>query len=758
MHRRSILAALLVLLCLSTLVRADGFIVIHDGPVIPHHFAFAPLEVTYHRVNVDVDDQVATTSVDEEFYNRNEQVLEGTYIFPLPVGAHIDKFAMDIDGKAVEAEMLSAEKAKSIYEEIVRKSRDPALMEYAGRDALRVRIFPIEANGRKHITLKYTQLLTADSGLTEYVYPLNTEKFSSALIDDVSVTVKLHCSQPIKNLYCPSHNVSIRRDGEHAATVSYSENHARPDTDFKLVYTRSADDIGISLLTYKAVGEDGGYFMLLASPGLAAPEKKVQPKDICFVLDTSGSMAGPKLEQAKRALRFCLNNLNEGDGFEMIRFSTEAEPLFGSLKPAKKENVDAALKFVDDLKATGGTAIDEALTKALAPGARSADRPYLIMFLTDGRPTIGTTDEDTLVANATNGNTPAHVFCFGIGNDVNTHLLDRIADGTRAASAYVGDTEDIEVKVSTLYSKIREPALTDVAVTFDAKAIRTSQLYPSRMPDLFKGEMLVAFGKYSGNGDGSVKIAGSLNGQHREFVSDVKFTDKDTSRQFIPRLWATRRIGWLLDEIRLHGESAELKDEATRLARQWGIVTPYTAYLIMEDEQKRNVPLTMQSMRQMNADTGAREMAGNYYKSVDSEARDDRQRSGSQALANASRLGSLKSGENEQYAKQSDGLSLQGAAAPVPSASGRPTFGYREATNYAQQVKLVNGRSFYQNGTVWLDGTIQSNQNLKTSQVKFNSDEYFALLKEHSDAAAWFALGSEVDVVIGDTLYCVRED
>lgn len=756
MHRRSILAALLVLLCLSTLVRADGFIVIHDGPVIPHHFAFAPLEVTYHRVTADIDDQVATTAVDEEFYNRNGRVLEGTYIFPLPAGAHIDKFAMDIDGKEAEAEMLSADKAKAIYEGIVRKTRDPALMEYAGRDALRVRIFPIEANGRKHVKLKYTQLLTADSGLSEYVYPLNTEKFSSSLIDDVSVTVKLHCSQPIKNLYCPSHNVSIRRDGERAATVSYNQSHARPDSDFKLVYTRSADDIGISLLTCKAIGEEGGYFMLLSSPGLTAPEKGVQAKDICFVLDTSGSMAGPKLEQAKRAIRFCLNNLNEGDGFEVIRFSTEAEPLLGTLKPAKKENVDAALKFVDGLKANGGTAIDEALSKALSATARSADRPYLIMFLTDGRPTVGTTDEDTLVAHATNGNAPAHVFCFGIGNDVNTHLLDRIADGTRAASAYVGDDEDIEVKVSSLYSKIREPALTDVAVTFDGKDIRTSQLYPARMPDLFKGEMLVAFGKFNGNGDGSVKITGNLNGQHREFVSDVKFADSDTTRQFIPRLWATRRVGWLLDEIRLHGESAELKDEATRLARQWGIVTPYTAYLIMEDEQKRNVPLSMQSMRQMNEDAGARGMAGVYYKSFDAEAKDDRQRSGAQAFANAGRVSALKNSENEQHAQQADGLTLAAASSsrsPEPSNSG-----YRATTNYAQQVKLVNGRSFYQNGNVWLDGTLQANQNLKKRQIKFNSDEYFAMLSEHSDAAAWFALGSEVDVVIGDTLYSVREN
>src|SRR5262249_40167990 len=158
----------------------------------------------------------------------------------------------------------------------------------------------------------------------------------------------------------------------------------------------------------------------------------------------------------------------------------------------------------------------------------------------------------------------------------------------------------------------------------------------------FKGEMLVAFGKYTGSGDGAVKITGNLNGEKREFISDVKFTDTDTSRQFIPRLWATRRVGWLLDEIRLHGESSALKDEVVRLSRQWGIVTPYTAYLIMEDETRRNVPLSMQSMPQMQKDERAKGMAGSYFNSVGAEAKDDVRRSGEQANVNATRLGSLK--------------------------------------------------------------------------------------------------------------------
>src|SRR4051794_34234954 len=190
-NRRWVVALLLVVF--PMLARADGFIVIHNPvTVVPGHFTFAPLEVSFHHVTVDIRDQVATTSVDEEFYNPNGgRPLEGTYLFPLPPGAHIDKFSMDVNGKQVEAELLAADKARSLYEEIVRKAKDPALLEYVGRDAFKVRIFPIEPNGRKRVKISYTQLLTSDAGLTEYTYPLNTEKFSSRPLHDVSVKVTL---------------------------------------------------------------------------------------------------------------------------------------------------------------------------------------------------------------------------------------------------------------------------------------------------------------------------------------------------------------------------------------------------------------------------------------------------------------------------------------------------------------------------------------------------------------------------------------
>jgi Ca-activated chloride channel family protein len=748
------LISIVCVLSLDRLTRADGLIVISNSTPVPNHFAFAPLEVSFHHVNVDITDQVAVTAVDEEFKNPNNQALEGDYIFPLPAGAHIDKFSMDINGKQADAHLLDADKARAFYEQTVRKYRDPALLEYSGRGAVRVHIFPIEANGSKHVKLQYSQALASDSGMIEYVYPLNTEKFSSRLLHDVSVTVKLTSSDPIKSVYCPSHSTEIKRDGDTAATVSYEETNARPDTDFKLLFSTSKSEVGANLLSYKTDGDDG-YFVLLASPGLNSTQK-AQAKDICFVLDTSGSMADAnKIDQAKKALNFCLANLNPDDRFQIVRFSSDVEPLFDSLVAADESHLKQARDFVKGLKPTGATALNDALLKALSiHNPADKTRPYAVVFLTDGMPTVGETSDDRILDNTKNAANSARVFCFGIGADVNTHLLDGIAAITRATSSYVTGTEDIEVKVSSFFSKIREPVLTDVAVSFTGDGIRTAQIYPNAMPDLFKGESLTIFGRYTGAGAGSLKITGMVNGEKREFVTDLKFTKDDTKNAFIPQLWATRRVGWLLDEIRLHGENAELKNEIVSLARKYGIVTPYTAYLIIEDERTRNVPITRQSFGDLQKDRQAMGNAKTFATSNGREAFDEAAQTGEQAVTNSQSVNQLKAADNVQLASTpaaAGALSITGGTLAVQAGPG-----YRNTTNYVQQARLVNGRSFYQNNGVWVDSQIQSNNQLKQSRIALGSDAYFKLLNDHPELAPYLALGDQVDLVVGDTVYSVK--
>jgi Ca-activated chloride channel family protein len=754
---------LLLTILTPLLAQADGFIIIHEPPEIParpgpwsgpHRYAFAPLEVAYHHVNVKIDGQIATTSVDQEFYNPNSQRLEGTYLFPVPKGSQIDKFTMDIGGKQVEAELLPADKARQIYEDIVRKMKDPALMEYADRDVFKVRIFPIEPHSTKHITLSYTQVLKADSGLISYTYPLNTEKFSAKPVKNVSVKVEVKTDRPLKTIYCPSHSVEIKRDGSKHATIGYEASDVTPDTDFALYFAPEQNDIGMNLLTSKT-GDEDGYFLLLASPGTDVKEK-VLPKDVAFVLDTSGSMAGKKLEQAKKALQFCIANLNDNDRFEIIRFSTEVEPLFEKLVDATDANREKANRFVKDLKPIGGTAIDDALNRALSLSSDHEGRPFVVVFLTDGQPTVGTSDPKAIVEHVKKKSASTRIFSFGIGTDVNTHLLDNIAEETRAFNQYVLPEEDLEIKVSSFFSKIKEPVLTDPELKFTGN-IHATKFYPAPLPDLFRGEQLIVVGRYSGHGSSAAVIEGKVNGQKRLFSEDVKFPDESSDNSFIPKLWATRRVGYLLDEIRLHGESAELRDEVTDLARKYGIVTPYTAYLIVEDETRRGVPFASQSLPQLKKDEAAQKLARANWDSFKNES------GGDKALAGA-RFGSTLKAANNSYAFQdavtdaNRAVGVAGAVPPMSADAPAQQSNVRLAQYSLQgQGRFVNGRNAFQNGNQWVDSLAQKQPNSKRVRIQFNSPEYFALAAKEPQALPWLALGQNVQFVLNGSIYEIHE-
>ena len=743
MNRKFLLTGCLLGLFLQ-IARGDGFIYV-ERPIYvpPGHFPFAPLEVTSHHVDVKIDGQVAVTSIDQEFYNPNDQRLEGIYMFPVPKGAHIDKFSMEIGGKMVEAELLPADKARTIYEDIVRKMRDPALLEYAGRDLFKVRVFPLEPHSRKPIKITYTELLRSDTGSISYLYPLSTEKFSSQPIKDLSVRIELKTAQPLASIYSPSHKVEIKRDGSYRAVVGYESKNEKPDTDFQIVYSSDNKDVGLNLVSYRPDSDDG-YFLLLAAPTVAK-EPKSAPKDIVFVVDTSGSMAGAKMQQAQKALQFCVANLNNDDRFEIVRFSTEAESLFGKLVEADSGNRKRANDFIDGLKPIGGTAIDEALQTALKVRSGKNDRPFVVIFPTDGMPTVGTRNSDEILANLKKAGEGVRVFSFGIGSDVNTQLLDQIAESTRAFSQYVLANEDLEVKVSNFYSRIKEPVLTNLRLDFGSD-VKTSKVYPSQLPDLFKGDQLVVTGRYHGSGEIEAKLTGTANGREQTFTYKIRFDDRNSTNDFVPRLWATRRVGFLLDEIRIHGETTELRDETIDLARRYGIVTPYTAYLIVEDEDHRQVPMAQRSMQSMSADTATRSAAAKAWGGFKNK------KDGDDGVANARSQNAFKFAEQAETSiagAKSESLRAYAAAAPVPPQE------FDKLQQYTQQARFVNGRAFFQNGKQWVDAGAQ-NVN-KRQRVQFNSSDYYELLKNHPEAAGWMALGSNVLLALDGTVYEITD-
>jgi len=557
---------------------ADGFIIPEPRPGedIP------PLSVKYHRVIVEIINQVAKTSIDQVFINNHSRDIEGTFIFPLPAGASISEFSMYIGDKKIDGEILDRDKARRIYEDIVRRMKDPALLEYIGRNMFRARVYPITAKGEKRIQLSYTEVLKSEANLVRYVYPLDTERFSLHPIKEVSLSASISSKIPISNIYSPSHKVSIRKEGEKDARISYEASNVKPDKDFSLYYSLTEDEIGLSFMNWE--GPEDNYFMLLASPPYVHRKEKIINKNLIFVLDSSGSMSGKKMEQAKEAVRFIVNHLEAGDKFAIVDFDDGVDVLSGQVVPANPENREKALGFVDEIEDSGGTNINDALLRAIEM-IEQDEKPSYILFLTDGLPTVGVTGTADILKNISRANTlDSRIFVFGVGYDVNTELLDRISSDNRGTSLYIGENDDLEVAISNYYEKISSPLLSDLKIDFDN--VRVKDTYPRTLPDLFKGSQLVLVGKYTGSGPVTVTLAGNVGEKERTFVlKDQKLVKKDTYG-FLPRLWATRRIGYLLEEIRLHGEKQELVDEVKKLGLKFGIVTPYTSFLVTEEERQ----------------------------------------------------------------------------------------------------------------------------------------------------------------------------
>ncbi len=732
--------ATMALLLFAGMLKADGLIVI-PNPVNPGSSPY-PLEVKYHHVEVDIGKNgIAKTNISQEFYNPTGSRLEGMYIFPVPDGAIISGFSMDINGQEVSAELLSADKAKKIYEDIVRKMKDPALLEYAGRDAFKVRIFPIEPRSTKKINIRYGQLLKSDSGMVNYIYPLNTEKFSSKPVEEVRIKIHLETKEKIKTLFCPTHEIKIRKQDGYRAAVDFEEKNVLPDKDFSFYYSTDKSDIGVDLLTHKT-GEEDGFFILNISPSDDLAYKEVLQKNIVFLIDTSGSMAGKKLEQAKNALAFCIENLNKKDRFEIIRFSTEAENLFGSLQTADEKNINSARTFIEGMRPMGGTNIEETLSGAFSAIEKDKNtNPASVIFITDGKPTIGMTDENGLAELVKKMNKDiARVFVFGIDYGINTHLLDRIAEISAGYRTYVTPEENLELKLSSFYEKIKFPVFSNLSIAYGGASVRSA--YPKRLPDLFKNSPVVITGRYKKGGSTEITLEGTIAGGRKKFVYTLDFPTENAQNEFIPQIWAAQHIGYLLDEIRLNGENKEAKDEIIEVARKYGIITPYTSFLIMEEEDRRRSEGDSRPAVQLLRNEVAADEKLN--KSMEKDYGSIREKEGKGSVAASSEIYSLQNAVNSPQVYQ-----------------GRERLSYTDGSgnkqNLASQVKNIQGRAVYQSNKIWIDSEIQNARNARTKKIQFASAEYFELFNNEPKSAQFLSLGKNVQFLMNNTVYEIYE-
>jgi uncharacterized protein YegL len=576
------LRSLLAVLALAPLL-AGQIIIDPRLPDVPdrgRHPRLLPIQVASQRVEVEIEDGVARTALRHAFHNPNGRDLEGTFLFPLPAEAALRDFALKVGGRMIPGEVLEKEKAAAIYQSIVARERDPALLEYMGRGLFQARVFPIPARGAAEVELRYEEVLRRDGQTFEYRHPLRTRAATREPVGEVVVSITLRSKVPLTAIYSPTHAVDVVKRGEREARVSFERRQDPGDSDFVLTYAVSEDAVGISLFTHGGSGEEGS-FLLLIAPSDEKTRGVTVAKDVTFVIDTSGSMAGPKMEQTRRALRYCIRSLSPEDRFNLVTFATEAEVWKPALVAATPELREEAVRHVDGLVARGGTNIRDAIVSTLAM-SRSKDRPFFVVFMTDGEPTVGVTAAEQILSDVRKANESlVRLFVFGVGDQLRVDLLDRLAEENQGSRDYVSPTEDIEVKVSSFFQRVSSPVMTDIRLEFEGVEVR--QLHPRSLGDLFRGSQLLVVGRYRGEGTARIRLHGKVNGTPVEHRFEGGFAPRGPETAFVQRLWAVRHVGWLLDQIRLHGESRELREEVVALAKKHGIVTPYTSYLVVED-------------------------------------------------------------------------------------------------------------------------------------------------------------------------------
>ena len=683
---------------------ADG-IIIPEPPFCepfpcPISRPIVQLAIEYHRVEVEIVDQVAITRVDQVFRNDNDWIVEGTYVFPIPAGAAVDAFSLWMDGDPVEGKVLTREEARQTYEEIVRTMRDPALLEYIDRQAVQASIFPIPPGGERRIQLEYSQILSAEAGLVHYRYPLNTEKFSTIPLEEVTIRVEIDAEVPIQAVYSPTHNVDLNRISDEHVVVGYEAYEVKPDQDFDLFFSLDQSQIGVNLMTYRdPQGNDpDGYFLLMLTPNIQVREQEVIAKDVILVLDKSGSMDGVKFRQAQEALKFVLDHLNPEDRFNIIAFSTGIDQYANRLRSV--EEVKEAKRWVDSLSASGSTDIHRALQEALF--LADQERPAIVIFLTDGLPTEGVTETELIIEKIRQAaNSNVRLFAFGVGYDVDTYLLDTLAGENRGTTTYVTPDQAIDEMVSGFYAKVSLPVLTDLDLDFDELVVFDS--YPDPLPDLFAGTQLMVLGRYRGSDDVDLALEGNVVNDRVTYVYDNLEFRRSGGRDFIPRLWATRKIGDLLNHVRLHGADEETVDQIVRLSIRYGIITPYTSYLVTEPS------------------------------AIGAEAQND-------IVADA--LEGFFAAPMEVTGEKAVGRAA--AESEIREADVAPSLSQDDA----ELVRFAGTRTFRWVNGIWVD-TAFDPQSMETLKVAFLSEDYFSLASSRPDLGTALALGSRV-IVVGD--------
>ena len=701
---------------------AQGWV---ELPVLRGGFS---VEKVRSDVRVRVHGRVAVVEVTEWFVNDGNRVAEGDYLYPLPSEAVFEGFSLFQGDTELRGEIMDAGQARRIYEDIVRRRADPALIELAGHGLLRARVFPIEPGQERKVTLRYTQVLKRAGDALQLVYAgavrgtmgrsgIHTPEGRSVPEPvEASFEIEVANGHDFLDPFSPTHDLEVSRHEEGLDVSVDDEVLGR----LSIFFPFAGADVGLSLATHRPVGEDG-YFMLTLSPERLRIE--AAPKDVTVVLDVSGSMSGDKIVQARQALNQLLGSLSRDDRFRLIAFSNSVRMSGVDWSLATGHEVAEAREWVSRLVADGGTDIGSALEEAFRLESPEERLP-IVVFLTDGLPSVGEQSPERLADRAEKVAGRARVFTFGVGHDVNTHLLDRLGEAGRGSTDYVQPGENVERVVGLPTAKIRHPVLTDIALS--GGPTRLTDVFPVRIPDVFVGQELVLFGRYEGDGQSRVSVDGSRAGAALTFTTEVRFPEATEANGYIPRLWASRKLGHLERQIWTEGASESLIAEIRGVALRYGLPSKYTSYLVQEPDIVAATP-GMPDMQRLMVTGAARTAVG----TLNSPA----QASGQRAVRDASAARKRREATTLDELRQMEEEYAGGETATV---------------------RAVAGRTFTLERGVWTDAT--HDDVLEVIEVKAFSTAYFEFVRALPELAPVFGeldrviiAGQQMSISISDT-------
>ncbi len=575
--------------------------------------AECPLKHT--DVKAEISGFLSRVVVTQEFENPFPEKIEAVYTFPLPQNAAVDDMTMIVGDRTVRGKILRREEAEAVYEAAKTGGQTASLLNQERPNIFTQSVANILPGEQIKITISYVETLKYENGSYEFVFPMvvgpryipssatggqestggngfapDTDRVPDASRitpqplpegmrggHDISFDLTVDAGVPIDGLNSKTHDVDIERTDDHRARVRLRDLSTIPNKDFVFRYDVAGQKIADALLTHSS--DKGGFFTLILQPPEKVTAEDVTPKELVFVLDTSGSMSGFPIEKAKETMKLALDNLYPYDTFNLITFSGDEHILFSEPVPATKENLTKAQAFLESRTGGGGTEMMKAIKASMDP-SDAQGHVRIVCFMTDGY--VG---NDMEIISEVQKHPNARVFAFGIGNSVNRFLLDNMAKYGRGEVEYVTLNDDGSAAARRFHERVRNPLLTDISV--DWNGLPVADVYPRTIPDLFGAKPVILTGRYTGNGRGTIRLKGKMSG--RDFIREipVDFSSSQTQHDVLATLWARTRIDDLMSQDFKGAQQGtmqeEVKQNIIQLGLQYRLMTQFTSFVAVEE-------------------------------------------------------------------------------------------------------------------------------------------------------------------------------